>query len=414
MLKENPRNAGQPNPPAQDSQNSTPILHVAHLPCDTPNVMAKLAQTLGSTPMELVLLFVSPDADLPRLAAAATRAFAPARVIGCTTAGELTRSGYDEGQIVAIGLPADLFQARLLRVDDLSGYNSEALVASMIQNRNHLRQDAPAFRHEFNFLMVDGLSQREDALAADLSLGLGPVPLFGGSSGDGERFETSFVLFDGALRQNAAVVAQIRSRCPIRVFKTDHLEPTERKMVVTEAIPQDRRVREINAEPAAREYARLLGLDPEQLDTFTFAAHPVVVRIGDQHHVRSIQRVAENGDLMFFSAIDEGLVLTLAEPRDMVDHLAEELSALGQPEAILACDCLLRKLEAEKRQLTGQLSRLMADHGLVGFSTYGEQLNSLHVNQTMTGVAFYPPETRGPETAGPDGTTAARKREDQT
>jgi hypothetical protein len=28
----------------------------------------------------------------------------------------------------------------------------------------------------------------------------------------------------------------------------------------------------------------------------------------------------------------------------------------------------------------------------VGFSTYGEQVNSMHVNQTMTGVALYPPD----------------------
>jgi hypothetical protein len=31
---------------------------------------------------------------------------------------------------------------------------------------------------------------------------------------------------------------------------------------------------------------------------------------------------------------------------------------------------------------------------VVGFSTYGEQLNSMHVNQTMTGVAIYPPKGR--------------------
>ena len=49
-------------------------------------------------------------------------------------------------------------------------------------------------------------------------------------------------------------------------------------MVVTEADPERRLVREINAEPAAREYARLVGKDPDQLSPFTFAAHPVVVR----------------------------------------------------------------------------------------------------------------------------------------
>ena len=29
---------------------------------------------------------------------------------------------------------------------------------------------------------------------------------------------------------------------------------------------------------------------------------------------------------------------------------------------------------------------------VAGFQTYGEQFNSMHVNQTMTGVAIYPPD----------------------
>ena len=166
-------------------------------------------------------------------------------------------------------------------------------------------------------------------------------------------------------------------------------------MVVTKADPANRTVSEINAAPAAREYARLLGKDPEQLTPFTFAAHPVVVRVGGQHHVRAIQRVAENGDLIFFSAIDEGLVLTLADPMDMEDHLARELDALSattEPDMILACDCILRKLEAQEKQKTRALSELLSKRNVVGFSTYGEQYNSMHVNQTLTGVAIYPPK----------------------
>jgi hypothetical protein len=123
----------------------------------------------------------------------------------------------------------------------------------------------------------------------------------------------------------------------------------------------------------------------------------VVVRVGGKHHVRAIQQVAENGDLVFFSAIDEGLVLTLAEPQDMVAHLARELARLsegGAPEAILACDCILRRVEAMEKQKTGEISAILRAHRVVGFSTYGEQMNSMHVNQTMTGVAIYPPGGR--------------------
>ena len=54
--------------------------------------------------------------------------------------------------------------------------------------------------------------------------------------------------------------------------------------------------------------------------------------------------------------------------------------------------CILRRIEAQENQRFGAVSALLKRHGVVGFSTYGEQLNSMHVNQTMTGVAIYPPE----------------------
>jgi hypothetical protein len=37
------------------------------------------------------------------------------------------------------------------------------------------------------------------------------------------------------------------------------------------------------------------------------------------------------------------------------------------------------------------MSRILSRHNVVGFSTYGEQFNSMHVSQTLTGVAIYPP-----------------------
>jgi hypothetical protein len=372
------------------------IVRTGFAPCDASDAVDRLVAAMGPDPLELVILFVSPQTDLNRFATDLKGRFGTATVVGCTTAGELTESGYTEGEIVAVGLPTTHFAARTMFIDDLSEMDAEGRITDMIQNRKALAARHPDWTSEFAFLMVDGLSTREDTLAANLSLGLGPVPLFGGSAGDGEDFGQTFILHQSAFHSNAAVLIQLRSNCPVQVFKTDNLLPTEKRMVVTGADPTTRRVYEINAEPAAREYARILGKDPEQLSTFTFAAHPVVVRIGEQTHVRSIQRVAKNGDLQFFSAIDEGVVLTLAEPEDMVAHLDRELSALNgqqKPAVILGCDCLLRRVEATQKQITGDTSDILIKHNVVGFSTYGEQVNSMHVNQTFTGVAIYPPET---------------------
>ncbi len=370
------------------------LVRRAQAPAWAGDAVELLARALGPGPFAEILLFVSPLADVARLAAQAAARWPDVPVAGCTTAGEISEDGYAEGQIVAMALPAAHFAVERVFVPDLGALSREALVADLIRARHRLAETRPDWGGEFGFLMVDGLSLREDELASAIATGLGPVPLFGGSAGDGLRFGATFVLHDGAVHGNAAVLSFVRTDCRVKVFSLDHLLPTEVRMVVTEAEPRRRIVRAINAEPAALAYARLLGKDPGQLTTFTFAAHPVVVRLGGQHHVRSIQRMLPNGDLVFFSAIDEGLVLRLAEPADMVRHLDAALEGLkvdGVPAAILACDCILRRIEAEEKQMYGTLSRVLQRHRVTGFSTYGEQFGPLHVNQTMTGVAIYPP-----------------------
>lgn len=373
--------------------DATALMPRAHVEARDPKALGKLAQALGPGPFAAVILFVSPDADRDLLEAGLPGAFPGVTVIGCTTAGEISPDGYAEGEIVAVGLPSALFAVDCLGID-LAALDGQELIGRLIRARTGLARRHPGWEDEFAFVMVDGLSIREDELTAALGPGLGPVPLFGGSAGDGTRFGATFVLQDGVFRQGWAVLMLVRTACKVRVFSLNHLVPTDRRMVVTGADPARRVVHQINAEPAAQEYARLLGKDPGQLTTFTFAAHPVVVRIGGSHHVRAIQRLAPNGDLVFFSAIDEGLVLTLAEPLDMAEHLGAALAGLeagGRP-AILACDCILRRIAAEENQRYGAVSALLKAHGVVGFSTYGEQLNSMHVNQTMTGVAIYPPK----------------------
>lgn len=315
--------------------------------------------------------------------------------MGCTTAGEIASTGYTAGEIVAIGFRASHFHVQNALIPDLAALDPEVAAAQAVRLRAELGPEEPGWRWEFAFLLIDGLSQREDQLVTALRLGLGTIPLFGGSAGDGLDFRETFVLVDGSFHTNVAALVLIRSRCRIEVFKFDNLEPVPIKMIVTDAEPERRIVRELNAAPAAREYARLIGEDPASLTPFTFAAHPVVVSIGGHHYVRAIQKVNPNGDLVFFSAIDEGLVLTLAEPVPIARHLEDALDELGrrgQPEVVLACDCILRRLAVEKSQGMREVSRILAKHKVLGFSTYGEQFNSVHVNQTMTGVAIYPAE----------------------
>lgn len=118
-----------------------------------------------------------------------------------------------------------------------------------------------------------------------------------------------------------------------------------------------------------------------------------MVRVAGSYYVRSIQRPEGEDGLRFFCAIDEGLVLTLAKGQDIVTNLENTFddieNIIGKPELIIGCDCIFRKLELEQSpQKKAQVSKLLIDHNVYGFNTYGEQFAGMHVNQTFTGVAI--------------------------
>jgi hypothetical protein len=128
--------------------------------------------------------------------------------------------------------------------------------------------------------LVDGLSHSEELLTMTVQDALGEIPLIGGSSGDDLAFRQTAIFEGGAFHQGAAVVAILSTPRPLHVFKAQHYRPGDCKMVITGALPHDRIVTEINAEPAAQEYLRLAGHAGEQLGTDFFAAHPLMVRAG--------------------------------------------------------------------------------------------------------------------------------------
>ena len=129
-----------------------------------------------------------------------------------------------------------------------------------------------------------------------------------------------------------------------------------------------------------------------ELNAYVFAAHPVIVRVGGDFYARSIQRANPDGSLTFFCAIDEGLVLTAAGRLDtlgVVEQMFADTEAeIGEVAAYIGFDCLHRRLDAEQRQIVRDMEDLYRRHRVVGFNTYGEQFDSMHLNQTFSGVAI--------------------------
>jgi hypothetical protein len=342
----------------------------------------------------LVIFFCSSDYDLDVLAAEIGRRFADVPTIGCTTAGEIGPVGCREHSFVGASLSSTVCQAVVGTIDQLHNFGmsmGQTLGKHLLET---LYEKAPGTdtTNSFGLLLIDGLSAREETVARAYQAALGPIPLVGGSAGDGLHFRRTCVYYQDRFHADAAVIALLTTSLPFTVFKTQHFTPMEKRVVITEADPARRIVKEINGSPAAQEYARLLGIEVTDLTPSHFAASPVVVLIDGNNYVRSIQKVNPDGSITFYCAIEEGVVLRVAHGIGLVDNLeqafAQIRSKVGAPQLVIGYDCILRRLESLENHSEGQVESIFRTHNVVGFNTYGEQFHGVHVNQTLTGVAL--------------------------
>ncbi|HSX72301.1 MAG TPA: nitric oxide-sensing protein NosP [Pseudomonas sp.] len=357
-------------------------------------VAQDLARQLMHPHLGFVLFFCSAEYDLAELGAALHEYFGGIRVVGCTTAGEITPQGYGQRCVSAIGFDHRSFSIASVLIDQMERFNlidAQQLVEQLVgECRGNAL--APIKDHCFALTLLDGLSSREEVVLAALSAALGHIPHFGGSAGDDNHLTCTHVYHDGEFHSGAAVVLLFNTRLEFEVFTTHHVEPRAEKLVVTAADSASRRVLELNAAPAAEEYARLIGVTSKELDMRLFAAHPLAVRINDQYYVRSIQQVNADGSLTFYCAVETGIVLTAMAPGPLLPNLRQQFerlqARLGAPLLTIGCDCVLRRLEVSDGSSMAEVSDYLRAQRVIGFNTYGEQFNGMHINQTFTGVAI--------------------------
>ncbi|MGQ5523023.1 nitric oxide-sensing protein NosP [Chitinimonas sp. PSY-7] len=341
---------------------------------------------------ELVLFFCSSRYDLVVLADELNQLFGSIPVVGCTTAGEIGPKGYLDHSLTGLSFPKGSYVAEtgLLRnLDDFNlpeGHSFSHQLVEQLENRQ------PVLPNRFGFLLIDGLSMREEVVACSIQNALGQIPLIGGSAGDDLKFEHTHLFYKGVFHSNCALLLLIATLHPIQPFKTQHFTATSNRFVVTAADPPNRLIYEINGRPAAVEYAKFIDVPVDKLSAEYFAASPLVLLIDGEEYVRSIQKANPDNSLTFFCAIDEGLVLRLAKGGDLTQNLIQTFEQIkdeiGSLQLVLGCDCILRNLELSQSPAKTTAGDMFKEYNMVGFSTYGEQYRGVHVNQTLTGVAI--------------------------
>lgn len=354
-----------------------------------------VAEEAAAIDAGFALLFFSQQVMDAESLSAALKLHAPGLAhAGCSTAGEITPAGLEEGHVLAMLFPQRSFTAVSAMIRNLSSSGMDDIAGEVEELRRTLyaRTGSTHSGNVFALCLIDGLSYAEEAVTSAIHWGLDDIPLIGGSAGDDLKFQTTALISNGLVDSDCAIIILMATEIPFHVFKTENFVPTEDKLVVTSSDPERRIVHEFNAGVAAEEFAAAVGIVHGAMTPLSFASHPVVVRVGGEYYCRSIQKMNADGSLSFFCAIDDGIVLSIAKPTGMVESTRTALKSvserLGGIDMILGFDCVLRRLDARNRQVFRDISELYRANNVIGFGTYGEQYRSMHLNQTFIGIAF--------------------------
>jgi hypothetical protein len=365
---------------------------------DEAGVAAELAAAGAPPDRGRWLLFATTDYDMGRLARAlARRDIAPA--LGAATGCAIGDQGFLRHGVTGLYLPDERFVVADALIEDAAHFGLPAARALASSLREQLRRAGPAAPEAlFGVVLVDAEARCEERLIAALGMEFAGLPLVGGSAGDvyfnpaGHPPGSTRLLYKGRALRNAAIFCLVAGDARVMAVSHHHFTVGERKIVITAADPERRIVREINGRPALREYAAACGLRRRSTALADYAPYPLMIRIGGQYFARGVQRVHPDGSMEFACAMEAGVVAAIAAPGDMLSRLegllAEIQRSIGAPQLVIGFDCAARTVVMEQDGLTGAVAELFRRHRVVGFSTLGEQFNTVHVNNSFTALAI--------------------------
>ena len=345
----------------------------------------------------LVLYFASAAYEPNDLAGPLAVAFDNAVVAGCSTAGEFTdRSNATDG-ISAIALPASVIGTVTAGMGELGTDPESGTRAAVAEVESALGRPLRSFEagKMLGFVLIDGMSDAEERVNAELANAAPMLDIVGGSAADDLAFKKTWVTLHGQVSWSGVVLIMCEVRAPFHIIKSCSFQPMERTLRVTRADLASRTVHEIDGRPALEAYAAALGLRPHEVTEETLFEHPLGLMIDGKPWIRSPRTVNADGSISFYAQVLEGCDVELMTATDLVgDTRSSMMSAIdaagGAASGAVLFNCVLRRLQIDHEDTADQFVEALAGVPSAGFHTYGETWLG-HVNQTITGVVFGKP-----------------------
>lgn len=339
---------------------------------------------------------LSDPAHLPAL----RQAYPAARLVGCSTAGEIAGTDVLDDSIVAVALAFEHTTVRVVQ-QSLAGAEGSAAAGTALAQALMQGPDASTLAHVLVF--SDGIHVNGSALVAGMQQQLpAHVMVTGGLAGDGAAFERTLVVCDTEVSDRTIVaVGLYGDRLRVGHGSLGGWDPFGPERMITRS--EGNVLYELDGAPALSLYKSYLGAHAKDLPN-SGLLFPLSIRetADGRSVVRTILAVDEAaGSLIFAGDVPQGHRAQLMKAN--FDRLIDgaqgaAVSAAtefgdGSPAVALLISCVGRKLVLKQRieEEVESVRDVLGDGAaLVGFYSYGEiapgnasRCSELH-NQTMT------------------------------
>ena len=325
-------------------------------------------------------LFCASQAGLEKMLQGICEGAGTDRIVGCTTAGEISSEGLSVNSAVLGGIASDQIDFEIVAVGDL-GQDSQLAG----------RRLADAFSAEPQYVQIfsDGLTGNGCALLRGIADVLGDhVPVSGGAAGDNGEFRETFQFSNGRIHRDAVCAIGFYGDLRLGTSVSSGWVPIGLAKQVTKA--RGGVVYELNGEPALNVYQRFLGQHAQKLPAIG-VEYPLGFSLpgGPADHedlfvlraTMSVDRKARA--ITFAGEIPEGVMVNLTcgdrpsilQAAQTAARNAQSAIVEADPEIIFCFSCMARKIvlgRRTKEEIEAVRSELGRQVPMVGFYSYGE------------------------------------------
>ncbi|PRR83670.1 FIST signal transduction protein [Clostridium luticellarii] len=220
------------------------------------------------------------------------------------------------------------------------------------------------------------------------------IPLAGGSSAASQQPGTTYVGLNGEIYDNECVFVLIKNLGGrVKIYRENIFKSTGKIFTATRVDLKNRIVHELDGKPAAEILADALNVPVNELESLLFLYHPLGRVVGNNVYISTSSKVIDNKSVSYFSRVYTNCQVLLLEREDYKKVLNSTISKILSDFEHISCslviNCMARTAIFEKENFAGDFSRKLGELGnYIGYSSYGEQMNDQHFNQTMVLCAF--------------------------